>query len=147
MSRKFKTSAPHRSPLDLKVDDVVIFVKLAVHDLIVRELLAFFGAASGLIVNSRKTSATLITLRERDDDLVQQLLRCNFTHFPIKYLGLQLALRPLTCAQWLSLLDATVKIVPAWQRGLIARPGRLVMIKAVMVARPIHNLLIDKAPC
>jgi hypothetical protein len=44
-----------------------------------------------------------------------------------------------TCAQWLSLLDATVKIVPAWQRGLIAR--------LVMVARPIHNLLIDKAPC
>jgi hypothetical protein len=52
MSRKFKTSAPHRPPLDLKVDDVVIFVKPAVHDLIaVRELLAFFGAVSGLMVN------------------------------------------------------------------------------------------------
>jgi hypothetical protein len=134
--------------VSIYTDDVVIFIKPAVQDLIVvRELLAFFGVASGLMVNYRKTLATLIRQRGNDGDLVQQMLRCSITQFPIKYLGLQLALRPLTRAQWQPLLDATIRIVQAWQRGLIARPGRSVLIKAVMSARPIHNLLIDEAPC
>jgi hypothetical protein len=44
------------------------------------------------------------------------------------------------------MLDKTVQICPAWQRGLLARPGRLVLVKAVMEARPVHHLLITEAP-
>jgi hypothetical protein len=55
-----------------------------------------FGEASGLCVNYRKTSATLI--REQDGDVVRvaETLGCEVVGFPIKYLGMQLALRPLT---------------------------------------------------
>jgi hypothetical protein len=114
---------------------------------VVRELLALFGDASGLRVNYTKTSATLIRAGDREKNLVANLLNCAITKFPIKYLGLQLALRPLTRAQWQPLLDATVHILPAWQRGLIARAGRLALVKAVLSARPIHQLLIMEAPC
>ncbi|KAM0877851.1 hypothetical protein ACQ4PT_035236 [Festuca glaucescens] len=62
-------------------------------------------------------------------------------------LGLQLALRLLTRAQWQPMIDAVVRIVPAWQRGLVTKPVRLVLVKAVMAARPVHHLLILEAPC
>jgi hypothetical protein len=134
--------------VSIYADDVVIFLKLTVQDLVaIRELLAIFGAASGLQVNYKKTSATLIRAGGQEEALVTNLLRCTISHFPIKYRGLQLALRPLTKSQWQPLLDATVHILPAWQQGLIARPGRLVLVKAVISARPVHQMLVAEAPC
>jgi hypothetical protein len=44
------------------------------------------------------------------------------------------------------MLDSTVKIVPAWQRGLIARLGRPTLVKSVMAARPVHQILMFEAP-
>jgi hypothetical protein len=44
------------------------------------------------------------------------------------------------------MLEAALKIVPAWQRGLISKQGRLVLVQAVMSARPIHHLLVMDAP-
>jgi hypothetical protein len=133
--------------VSIYADDVVIFVKPTVQDIVtVRELLQLLGEASGLKVNYRKTSATLIRAGEVEEELVKQLLQCEIKQFPIKYLGLPLALRPLTKVQWQPLLDATLHIVPAWQRGLMTRPGRLVLVKVVMSARPIHQLLISKLP-
>jgi hypothetical protein len=41
-------------------------------------------------------------------------LQYPIKHFPIKYLGLQLALCPLTKTQWQPMLDASEHIVPAW---------------------------------
>ena len=38
------------------------------------------------------------------------------------------------------------KMVPSWQRGFIQRSGRLVLIKSVVTARPVHQLLIMDAP-
>jgi hypothetical protein len=72
---------------------VVIFLKLSVGDLMtVRELLRLFGHASGLLVNYRKTSATLIRGGQRDGDLVAHILQCQLTEFSINYPRLQLAL-------------------------------------------------------
>jgi hypothetical protein len=134
--------------ISIYADDVVIFVKPTVQDLVaVREMLALFGEASCLQANYRKTSATLIRAGEHEEGMVTTLLQCAVTPFPIKYLGLQLALRPLTKAQWQPMLDAAVRIVPSWQQGMIARPGRLTLLKAVLAARPIHQLLVAEAPC
>jgi hypothetical protein len=125
----------------------VIFVKPEVADLVVvRELLEVFGAASGLVVNYSKTSATFIRGRPRDREVVQRLLRCPIVNFPIKYLGLQLSLSPLTKAQWQPVLDVVVKIIPSWHRGLIAKPGRLTLVKSVMAARVVHQFIVAEAP-
>jgi hypothetical protein len=48
--------------------------------------------------------------------------------FPIKYLGMQLALCPLTRAQWQLLLDLAMRTIPSWQGGLISRPGRQTLV-------------------
>jgi hypothetical protein len=47
----------------------------------------------------------------------------RYTHFTkLKHL-IFLNGGSITKAQWQPMLDSTVKIVPAWQRGLIARLG------------------------
>jgi hypothetical protein len=87
--------------ISIYADDIVLFVKPEVQDLVtVRNILEVFGEASGLHVNYRKTSATLIRGSEHHEQLVQGLLHCELASFPIRYLGLQLALRPLMKAQW-----------------------------------------------
>jgi hypothetical protein len=43
------------------------------------------------------------------------------------------------------LLDKAMFCLPAWQRGLIDRAGRLILIKAVLTARSIHQLLVEDA--
>jgi hypothetical protein len=76
------------------------------NDLVVmREMLQIFGGASGLRVNYAKSSATLNHGDEHDAALVSEVLQCQIKDFPIKYLGMQLALRPLTKNEWQPALD------------------------------------------
>jgi hypothetical protein len=128
-------------------DDVVLFIKPMLPDLTaIKSVLQIFGVASGLHINYRKSSATLIRGDARDEELVSETLQFPISNFPIRYLGLQLALRPLTKAEWQPVLDKLLDCVPAWQWGLIVREGSLILIKAVVFARPIHLLLITDAP-
>jgi hypothetical protein len=126
---------------------VVLFVKPKVGDLIViREMLQIFGGASGLRVNYAKSSATLIHGDALAAELVSDILQCQIKDFPIKYLGMQLALRPLTRDEWQPALDKILACLPAWQSGMITREGRLLLINTVIAARPLHLLLIAEAP-
>ncbi|KAM0838180.1 hypothetical protein ACQ4PT_061150 [Festuca glaucescens] len=133
--------------ISVYADDVVLFVKENESELrVVKEILELFGEASGLKVNYSKTTATVIRGNEESRIRVQETLQCELAEFPLKYLGLQLALRPLTKAQWQPLLDGMIKWIPAWQRGMIARSGRLILIKSVVTARSIHQFLVAEAP-
>lgn len=40
------------------------------------------------------------------------------------------------------MLDGVLEFVSARQRGLITRPGRLILVRLVIAARPIHHLLV-----
>jgi hypothetical protein len=96
----------HIQRISLYADDVVLFVKPKVCDLVViREMLQIFGGASGLRVNYAKSSATLIHGDAPAAELVSDILQCQIKDFPIKYLGMQLALRPLTRDEWQPALD------------------------------------------
>jgi hypothetical protein len=97
-------------------------------------------------VNYNKTTATLIRGGEELEQRIKDNLGCQIAYFPLNYLNLRLALRPLTKSEWQPALDMMIHTMPAWQRGLIDRAGRLILIKAVIMARPIHQLLIAEAP-
>jgi hypothetical protein len=58
----------------------------------VRELLRVFGQASGLQVNNNKTATMMIRGDEQDKHRVMMMLNGQITEFPIRYLGLPLAL-------------------------------------------------------
>ena len=133
--------------LSLFADDVALFVHPTEPDLLcIKEVLHVFGHVSGLRVNYRKTSATLIHGQQGDSERVQQFFNYQMGEFPCKYLGLQLSIHKLTKVQWRPMLDQVKHFIPAWQRGLIQRPGRLVLVNSVIAARPIHHLLVMKAP-
>jgi hypothetical protein len=110
-----------------------------------KEILGMFGVASRLQVNYNKTTTSLIRGEEEDVDRVRSILGCELSEFPTKYLWLQLALRPLTRNEWQPILDKTLNCIHAWQRGLIARQERLVLIKSVVMARPVRHLLVADA--
>jgi hypothetical protein len=133
--------------ISLFADDVVLFSKPVREELIIiKQILDIFGEASSLKVNYRKTTTTIIRSEEGMEDLVRKSLGCEIAKFPIVYLGLKLVLRPLTKAEWQPMQDKVLHSMPAWHRGLLDRAGRLVLIKAVILARPIHLLLIADPP-
>ena len=68
--------------LSIYADDVVLFTKPHVLDLLtVRELLQMFGEASGLRVNYRKSSATLIRGQPGDEARVLEIMQCPLVNF------------------------------------------------------------------
>ncbi|KAM0830680.1 hypothetical protein ACQ4PT_066055 [Festuca glaucescens] len=100
--------------ISVYADDVIIFCKPVRAELAsVKAILQMFGDASGLCVNYRKTSATLIRGQEGDAERITEVLGCEMTEFPIKYLGMQLALTPLTKAEWQPMIDKVIHCVPA----------------------------------
>ena len=90
--------------------------------------------------------AVLIRGTQEDQNRIATILQCAIGKFPCKYLGIPLSINQLTKNDWQPLLDQVKKFIPAWQKGLIHRPGRLVLIKSVVSARPIHQLMILEAP-
>ena len=94
--------------LSLYADDVVSFLQPPVQDWnFVRAAFEIFGEAAGLRINYNKTTAVLIRGSDEDRQRVMDMLHCEMGHFPCKYLGIQLAIRKLTRADWQPLLDQT----------------------------------------
>ncbi|XP_073355143.1 uncharacterized protein [Aegilops tauschii subsp. strangulata] len=132
--------------LSIYADDVTLFVKPLASDLqFIRQVLQIFGQASGLRVNYAKSSAILIRGNDADRRRVADMLQCQEGDFPCKYLGLQLAIRQLTHAEWQPMLDHAKYFVPAWQHGLIQRPGRLILVKSMIAAKPVHHFMVIEA--
>ena len=46
---------------------------------------------------------------------------------------------------WQPIVDMALHILPGWQRGLVTRPGRLVLMNQVMIARATHHLMTAEA--
>lgn len=115
--------------LSLYDNDVVLFVKPTLQDCeFVKESMDIFGRASGLKVNFTKSAAILIREEEGDEALVQAALPWKIDHFPVRYLGLQLSISRLTRSDWQLVVDAALKLLPGWKRGLVGRPGRLILV-------------------
>jgi hypothetical protein len=92
---------------------IVLFCKPVEEELTtIRQIMDAFGEASGLRVNYRKTTATMIRGTEAEFSRTKAIIGCRSQDFPIKYLGLQLALRPLTKTEWQPMLDAVIHTLP-----------------------------------
>ena len=71
---------------------------------------------------------------EQDEEQLRDTLPWQIETFPCKYLGLQLSIKGLTRSDWQPIVDAALWILPGWQRGMVTRPGRLILINQVMRA-------------
>ena len=126
---------------------MILFIKPNYADLsFVQETLKIFGEASGLKMNFAKSSTILIRGEEGDEELVRSMVPRQIEKFPCKYLALQLSIKQLKRSDWQPMIDLAVRILPGWQRGVLTRPGRLILVNQVMRARPTHHMIVAQAP-
>jgi hypothetical protein len=75
--------------ISLYADDAVLFLSPTAPDIsVVMDILHLFGSASGLRTNIQKSSVFPICCGEEEVNCLQDLLPCNISDFPCKYLGL-----------------------------------------------------------
>jgi hypothetical protein len=70
--------------------------------------------------------------------VVQQLLPCELSDFPCRYLGLPLSLKKLTKDQVQPIIDRIVDQLPGWKADLLTKPGRKVLVQFVMTGMLIY---------
>lgn len=128
-------------------DDVMLFIKPTRQDLITtREILDFFGKASGLRTNLGKCQAAPIACAPEDVALIQRILPVPIKEFPIIYLGLPLSVTALRKTDLQPMIDKVATAMPTWKAPLMNKAGRLTTVKAVMSAKNIHVMVSLKIP-
>lgn len=128
--------------ISLYADDVILFLQPRSEEVTLEmELLLVFGEALWLVTNIQKCSLTPIQCDKQDVSVVQEVMPCNVVDFPCKYLGLQLSVKKLTKNQWFALIERIADQLPGRKAALIHPTGRAVLIKAVLTAIPIYQLI------
>lgn len=137
----------NRQRVSLYADDVVLFLRPVVSDLcMIKEILEGFGHAAGLRCNMSKSSVTPIQCSEDDIALVSQELACVVISFPVTYLGIPLTINKPSKSDLLPLVDKVADKLPGWKAPLLNKAGRLVVVKSVLTATPIHLLAALELP-
>jgi hypothetical protein len=92
--KKLPDRAMHRA--SLYAYGLIVFLSLVPSDLeLIKVILTIFGGASGLCCNMSKSEITAICCSEEDIGMVDQLLPCRLSQFPIRYLGIPLSVTKL----------------------------------------------------
>ena len=132
--------------ISLYADDVMLFCHATQGDVeAVRAILAIFSEASGLRVNYAKSSANTFNGDPEADATIDQV-GCAKVELPITYLGIPLMLRRPSAAQLQPLVDSVAARLPTWKAWLMNKAGRLALVKAVLEAIPVHQLLAFAPP-
>jgi hypothetical protein len=129
--------------VSLYADDVVIFCHPDETELrAVRGILGLFGQASGLHTNFAKCSVSPIACSDEEANGAAGLMECQLAPFPVKYLGIPLSIRRLSAASFQPLVDKIADKLPTWRASMMPRAGRLALIRAVLAAIPLHQLMV-----
>jgi hypothetical protein len=129
--------------MSLYVDDVVIFCHHDESELrAVHGILDLFGQASGLHTNFAKCSVSPIGCSEEEAAGAARLMGCQLAQFPVKYLGIPLSTRRLPAASFQPLVDRLADKLPTWRASMMPRAGRLALVRAVLAAIPLHQLMV-----
>lgn len=105
-----------------------------------------FGTAFGLHVSFGKSSAIMIRADSTDTERVSHAMPWRMEGFPCKYLGLLLSIKQLTRSEWQPIVDDVLNCLSGWQRGMVTRPGTLILVNTVIRAKPTHHMLVADAP-
>ncbi|WVZ76358.1 hypothetical protein U9M48_024338 [Paspalum notatum var. saurae] len=125
--------------ISLYADDVIMFLRPIRTDLtLLSQLLDVFGTASGLRTNLAKSSVYPINCLETELQVIQETMACDINSFPCTYLGIPLTIRKQSKADLMPLVDKVADCLPKWKASLLNRAGRLVVVRNVISAIPLH---------
>lgn len=105
-----------------------------------------FDDASGLRTNMPKCSIIVIFRDANTASEIQHILGCQATPFPIRYFRLPLSAHALPKAHIRGTVEAVAKRLPPSHGPLMAKSGRLIWTKSVLVAIPIYAMIADGLP-
>uniref|UniRef100_A0A453RW37 Reverse transcriptase domain-containing protein n=1 Tax=Aegilops tauschii subsp. strangulata TaxID=200361 RepID=A0A453RW37_AEGTS len=132
--------------ISLYADDVMLFCHATPEDVAaIKGILTLFGKASGLLVNYAKSSATVLHGDMQGHEVIAQL-GCPVVQLPITYLGIPLSTRRPSAAQLQPLVDTVAARLPTWKAWLMNKAGHLALVKSVLNAIPVHQLLAFAPP-
>jgi hypothetical protein len=136
-----------RTTLSLYVDDATLFLNPTKADVeMTIQIMHMFRMASGLKINTGKSSMVPIQCQEIDTDDVLQCLDGSRAAFPINYLGLPFTTRRLRIAHLQLILDKAAMRMSGWQGNLMNIGGRRELVKTVLSALPTYLLTAIKPP-
>ena len=128
-------------------DDTLIFCEPRMDFLRnIQNVLYSFQSFSGLTVNYAKSG--LIVLGKEIDwaERAANLLRCKLVQLPITYLGVPLGANMRKYSSWQPVLSKIQQRLANWKASCLSRPGKLVLIKAVINSLPTYYLSLFKMP-
>lgn len=114
--------------------------------LVIKAILELFGHVSGLKTNLSKSLVAPIHCSEEERHQTKEILKCNIADFPMTYLGLPLSIHKPHKEALQRLVDKFSDYLPGWKASLMNRAGRLVMVRAVLTASPIYQMLVVDLP-
>lgn len=136
---------PHR--VSLYADDVVLFIRPeATELLLIKALLQVFGDATGLCTNFQKSTITPIQCTGIDIDAMAVTFGCPVAQFPCRYLGMPLSDKKLCKRDLQPALDKLSGKVKGWIQGSFSIDARLTLVKHVLAAMPIFQMLAIAPP-
>jgi hypothetical protein len=83
---------------------------------------------------------------EEEVNCLQDLLPCNISGFPCKYLGLPLSPKKLSRDQVQAIVDRVASLLPGWKSELMTMAGRAIHVQFVMTAKMIYAALALDLP-
>ena len=128
-----------KSRISLYADDAVIFLAPTACDVSnLAALLQNFGEVTGLVTNVAKSSVAAIRCADIDLDTILAIFPASTAQFPIKYLGLPVALGRLRRVDFQPYIDNAASRLTPWMGKFMNRAGCSALVKSVLTAMPIH---------
>ncbi|KAJ3690527.1 hypothetical protein LUZ61_019691 [Rhynchospora tenuis] len=128
-------------------DDTIILMEAHPRNLAVISLiLKYFSMISGLAINDHKLAVVPISIPSSRIETVRNLLGCIVKEFPITYLGMSLSVKKPKRVQYLPLIQTMHERLQGWKSKFLSLGGRLVVVKAVLAALPLHIMQAFKMP-
>jgi hypothetical protein len=70
------------------------------------------------------------------------VMECQLAPFPVKYLGIPLSVRRLPSEAFQPVVDRLADKLPTWKASMMPQAGRLALVKSVLAAIPLHQLMV-----
>ena len=124
----------------LFADDSLIFCDANIdHMLILRMVLIWFKAVSGLKVNLGKFELVAVGV-VHNMDLLVAVLGCKQGSLPMKYLGLPLGAKFKDKSIWKPILEKMERKLAGWKKLYLSKGGRVTLIKSTLSNLPTYFL-------
>jgi hypothetical protein len=136
-----------RFRLSIYADDKVIFIRPMKDDVNnLRDLLANFGAVTGLQTNLQKMTVSAIIYSGINIEEILTGFPIARAHFPINYLDLPLPTKQLCKVDFQPQIDKAASKLSTWYSRNLTQAGRVSLTKSVLSSQLVYLLTVIKPP-